>query len=120
MRESRSVLVGEIQKPPRAERWSGLFIYLFIYLLMDLLVIPPSREAITYRLRYIRFVSSHVKNMKTFPENWSRKEHRASVWALSGHRPDRRQARHVHILQIGLRLAIAQTDARPAMSISFR
>ena len=35
----------------------------------------------------------------------------------SGHRPDRRQARHAHILQIGLRLAIAQADARPA---SFR
>ena len=31
-----------------------------------------------------------------------------------------RQARHVHILQIGLRLTIAQTDARPVMSISFR
>ena len=38
----------------------------------------------------------------------------------SGHRPDRRQARHVHILQIDLRLAIAQTDARPVMPISFR
>ena len=38
----------------------------------------------------------------------------------SGHRPGRRQARHVHILQIGLRLAISQADARPDMSISFR
>ena len=38
----------------------------------------------------------------------------------SGHRPGRRQARHVHIFQIGLRLAIAQADARPAMPISFR
>ena len=38
----------------------------------------------------------------------------------SGHRPGRRQARHAHILQIGLRLAIAQADARPVMSISFR
>ena len=36
----------------------------------------------------------------------------------SGHRPDRRQARHAHILQIGLRLAIAQADGRPAMPIS--
>ena len=35
----------------------------------------------------------------------------------SGHRPGRRQAR---ILQIGLRLAIAQADARPAMHVSFR
>ena len=31
----------------------------------------------------------------------------------SGHRPGRRQARHVHILQIGLRLAIAQAHASP-------
>ena len=38
----------------------------------------------------------------------------------SGHRPGRHQARHAHILQIGLRLAIAQADARPAMPISFR
>ena len=38
----------------------------------------------------------------------------------SGHRPGRRQARHARILQIGLRLAIAQTDARPVMSISYR
>ena len=38
----------------------------------------------------------------------------------SGHRPGRRKARHVHILQIGLRLAIAQADAKPVMSISFR
>ena len=36
-----------------------------------------------------------------------------------GHRPGRRQARHARILQIGLRLAIAQADARPAMPISF-
>ena len=28
----------------------------------------------------------------------------------SGHSPDRRQARHACILQIGLRLAIAQAD----------
>ena len=38
----------------------------------------------------------------------------------SSHRPGRRQARHTHILQIGLRLAIAQADARPVMSVSFR
>ena len=38
----------------------------------------------------------------------------------SGQRPGRRQARHTHILQIGLRLAIAQADARPAMPVSFR
>ena len=38
----------------------------------------------------------------------------------SGHRPGRRQARHVRILQIGLRLAIAQADTRPVMPISFR
>ena len=38
----------------------------------------------------------------------------------SGHRPGRRQARHACILQIGLRLAIAQADARPVMPISFR
>ena len=37
-----------------------------------------------------------------------------------GHRPDRRQARHARILQIGLRLAIAQTDARSAMRVSLR
>ena len=35
----------------------------------------------------------------------------------SGHRPGRRQARHAHILQIGLRLATAQADARPVMRI---
>ena len=38
----------------------------------------------------------------------------------SGHSPGRRQARHARILQIGLRLAIVQADARPVMSISFR
>ena len=38
----------------------------------------------------------------------------------SGHRPDRRQARHTHILQIGFRLAIAQADARPVMHVSLR
>ena len=38
----------------------------------------------------------------------------------SGHRPGRRQARHARILQIGLRLTIAQADARPVMSISSR
>ena len=38
----------------------------------------------------------------------------------SGHRPGRRQARHVYILQTGLRLAIAQADARPVMPIPFR
>ena len=38
----------------------------------------------------------------------------------SGHRSGRRQARHARILQIGLCLAIAQADARPVMSISFR
>ena len=34
-----------------------------------------------------------------------------------GHRPGRRQARHAHILQIGLRLTIAQADARPATAL---
>ena len=38
----------------------------------------------------------------------------------SGHRPDRRQAHHAHIFQIGLRLAITQADARTVMPISFR
>ena len=38
----------------------------------------------------------------------------------SSHRLGTRQARHAHIVQIGLRLAIAQADARPAMPISFR
>ena len=38
----------------------------------------------------------------------------------SGHLPDRRQARHAHFLQKGLRLAIAQADARPAMPVSIR
>ena len=38
----------------------------------------------------------------------------------SGHRPGRRQARHAHIPQIGLRLTIAQADARPAMPVSLR
>ena len=38
----------------------------------------------------------------------------------SGHRLGSRQARHAHILQIGLRLAITQADATPVMSISFR
>ena len=49
-----------------------------------------------------------------------RRVHLATVllWPPSGHRPDRRQARHVHILQIGLPLAIAHTDARPAMPAS--
>ena len=34
-----------------------------------------------------------------------------------GHHPGRHQARHAHILQIGLRLAIAQADARPVMPV---
>ena len=38
----------------------------------------------------------------------------------SGHRPDRRQARHARIHQTDLRLAIAQTDASPAIPVSFR
>ena len=38
----------------------------------------------------------------------------------SGHRPGRRQARHVHILQMGPCLAIAQADAKTVMPISFR
>ena len=38
----------------------------------------------------------------------------------SGHRPGRRQARDARILQIGLRLAITQADARPVVPISFR
>ena len=38
----------------------------------------------------------------------------------SGHLPDRRQALHANILQIGLRLAIAQADAKPVMTVSFR
>ena len=38
----------------------------------------------------------------------------------SGHRPGRRQARHARILQIGLRLAIVQAEARPVMPISLR
>ena len=49
--------------------------------------------------------------------------HLATVLLLrppTGHRPGRRQARHARILQIGLRLAIAQTDARPVIPISFR
>ena len=33
---------------------------------------------------------------------------------------DRRRARHAHILQIGLDLAIAQEDARPVMPLPFR
>ena len=36
------------------------------------------------------------------------------------HRPGKRQASHAHILQTGLRLAVAQADARPVMPISFR
>ena len=42
------------------------------------------------------------------------------LWPPSGHRPGRCQAHHVRILQIGIRLAIAQADARPSMSVSFR
>ena len=38
----------------------------------------------------------------------------------SDHRPGKRQARHAHILQIGLRLAITQTDVRPVMPVSIR
>ena len=38
----------------------------------------------------------------------------------SGHHPGRRQSRHARILQIGLRLAVAQADARPVMSIFFK
>ena len=37
----------------------------------------------------------------------------------SGHRPGRRPARHARILQIGLRLAIAQADARPVTLKSY-
>ena len=38
----------------------------------------------------------------------------------SGHRPGGRQDRHARILQIELRLAIAQADATIAMPVSFR
>ena len=38
----------------------------------------------------------------------------------SVHRPDRRQVRHVHVSQIGLRLAISQADGRSVMSMSLR
>ena len=38
----------------------------------------------------------------------------------SGHRPGKRQARHARILQIGLRLAIAQANALPGMPVSFK
>ena len=41
-------------------------------------------------------------------------------YSFDTHRPGRRQARHANILQIGLRLAIAQADARPVMPKSFR
>ena len=37
-----------------------------------------------------------------------------------GHHPGRRQARHVRIIQIGLRLPIAQANAKPVMPASFR
>ena len=58
--------------------------------------------------------------METYAEAARRRVHLAKVLLPpSGHRPGRRQAIHVHILQIGLRLAIAQADARLAMPISF-
>ena len=59
--------------------------------------------------------------MKTYAGAARRRVHLVTVLLRppSGHRPDRRQARHVHIHQIGLRLAIAKADARPVMPISF-
>ena len=52
----------------------------------------------------------------------SRRIHFATVLPSppSGHRPGRRQAHHAHTLQKGLRLAIAQADARPVMPIPTR
>ena len=57
--------------------------------------------------------------MGTYAGAARRRVHLATVLLRppSGHRPGRRQA---HILQIGLRRAIAQAVARPAMPISFR
>ena len=57
-----------------------------------------------------------------FPSRVSRRVHLTTVLLRppSGHRPGRRQTHHTHILQIGLRLAIAQADARPVMPIFIR
>ena len=56
------------------------------------------------------------------PEAARRRVHLATVLPRPpfGHRLDRRQTHHAIILQIGLRLAITQTDARPIMPVSFR
>ena len=63
-----------------------------------------------------------VSGMRAYAGAARRRVHLVTVLLHppSDHRPGRHQTRHAHILQIGLRLAIAQADARPAMPISFR
>ena len=65
---------------------------------------------------------SDRSGMGTYAGAARRRVHLATVLLRppSGHRPGRRLTRHVQILQIDLRLAIVQADARPAMPISFR
>ena len=55
--------------------------------------------------------------MGAYAEGARRRVHIVTVLLRppSGDRSGRRQARHVHILQIGLRLAIVQADASPDM-----
>ena len=68
----------------------------------------------------LSFESTQVRSgMGAYAGAARRRVHLATVLPRppSGHRPGRRQARHARILQIGLRLAIAQADDRPVMPI---
>ena len=85
-------------------------------------------------LRKLRIPKNHLVLFILNQMFWSRSGMRAYAEAArrrmqlatvlfrppSGHRPGRRQARHARTPQIGLRLAIAQADARPVMPVSLR
>ena len=72
--------------------------------------------------KLIRAFNQFMSGMGPFGVLARRRVHLATVLLRppSGHRTDRRQTRHTHILQIGFRLSIAQADVRPVMPISFR
>ena len=71
---------------------------------------------------HLRFTISNIRSgVGAYAGVARRRIHLATVFlrAPSGHRQGRRQARQARILQIGLRLVIAQADARLVMPLSF-
>ena len=79
-------------------------------------LLRPGKMSITFVCRLYQVMSG----MGAYAGTARRRVHVATVLLRppSGHRPGKRQARHVRFLQIGLRLDIAQADARPVMPIS--